>query len=218
MERLDTVTLPSIAYGLYKGARGSILCVNFRQLAFKFPPGVVTRSRSECPQRSSRHRTKFVVANKPVPMRRQTKAFSRMRPAVRIPFAPATRQRELPVPSGWDWRKPQVQILMSVFILLAGSQEGFRRTRRESRRRNRKVERRAGVRIALVARRPARFNARRPHMWRHQGGPAFPPSGGALGAVQLWTSSLQAKLQWCASIAFPGFPIATFFLEPAPPT
>jgi hypothetical protein len=144
--------------------------------------------------------------------------FSRMRPAVRIPFAPATRQRELPVPSGWDWRKPQVQILMSVFILLAGSQEGFRRTRRESRRRNRKVERRAGVRIALVARRPARFNARRPHMWRHQGGPAFPPSGGALGAVQFWTSSLQAKLQWCASIAFPGFPIATFFLEPAPPT
>ncbi len=34
-----------------------------------------------------------------------------MRPAVRIPFAPATRQRELPVPSGWDWRKPQVQFL-----------------------------------------------------------------------------------------------------------
>jgi hypothetical protein len=29
----------TIAYGLYKGPRGSILCINFRQLAFKFPPG-----------------------------------------------------------------------------------------------------------------------------------------------------------------------------------
>ncbi len=29
----------TLAYGLYKGPRGSILCINFRQLAFKFPPG-----------------------------------------------------------------------------------------------------------------------------------------------------------------------------------
>jgi hypothetical protein len=29
----------AIAYGLYKGARGSILCINFRRFAFKFPPG-----------------------------------------------------------------------------------------------------------------------------------------------------------------------------------
>jgi hypothetical protein len=28
-----------IAYGLYKGRRGSVLCINFRDLAFNFPPG-----------------------------------------------------------------------------------------------------------------------------------------------------------------------------------
>lgn len=28
-----------VAYGLYKGPRGSILCISFRQFAFKFPPG-----------------------------------------------------------------------------------------------------------------------------------------------------------------------------------
>jgi hypothetical protein len=28
-----------VAYGLYKGAPGTILSINFRELAFKFPPG-----------------------------------------------------------------------------------------------------------------------------------------------------------------------------------
>lgn len=29
----------TVAYALYKGARGSILCINFRQLDYKLPPG-----------------------------------------------------------------------------------------------------------------------------------------------------------------------------------